>query len=65
MILWRCDVCQELIDPVEGDERATLQLIFQYEGGEGTKEQLDLCENCRPENPGGFVDWLIHSMEDR
>lgn len=59
MKLWRCDVCQELIDPVEGDEKAQLRLEFM-----GTREDVDLCEDCRPEAMGSFTDWLIHSMED-
>lgn len=64
MKLWRCDVCQELIDPVEADERSMLLIEFQTEHVEAGRERVDLCEECRPDEFGHFIDWLIHSMED-
>lgn len=60
MKLWRCDVCQSLIDPVEGQDRYSLKVAYM-----GEREDVDLCETCRPEAFGSFIDWLIHSMEDR
>lgn len=59
MKLWRCDVCHEVIDPVEDEERSTLWLAL-----DGTEEQLDLCQDCRPSTLVGFVNWLIPSMDD-
>ena len=62
MKLWRCDVCYQLIDPADGDERTVLSLqLTTPEGDDG--EALDLCEDCQPSDLGGFVDWMVYEME--
>lgn len=61
--LWRCDVCMELIDPVEGDERAVLGLKLDVDGQENETATVDLCENCRPSSLASHVDWLTFQME--
>lgn len=63
--LHRCDVCFELIDPVEGDEHAKLTVELRKGGEQDSIEHIDLCESCRPESSGHHMDWLTHTMHEQ
>lgn len=61
--LWRCDVCHDLIDPIEGDERTVLQVGLSVSDDKELRH-LDLCESCRPSSIEAHMDWLTFEMED-
>jgi hypothetical protein len=63
--LWRCDVCLELIDPVEGDDRAEIQLALLVDGGRVGTQHIDLCHECCPASIDSFTDAAIHDMEEK
>jgi hypothetical protein len=63
MRLWRCDICFELIDPAEGDERTVMSV--RLDGPTGVSdESVDLCEDCRPTSLAAHMDWMTMGMED-
>lgn len=61
--LWRCDICLDLIDPVEEDERAVLTVEFAVEYEDTETDSLDLCQECRPSSLPSHMDWMIFQME--
>lgn len=54
--LYRCDRCFDLIDPIEGDQRATLTVELRIEDTRDSIGDMDLCEDCRPDSAGAFLD---------
>jgi len=62
--LYRCDICFDLIDPVEGDERIEMTVQLRDADGETDTASIDFCEECAPESAGKHFDWLTHTLED-
>jgi len=62
--LYRCDVCHDLIDPVEGDERTELTVTVKTDDGEPQESAIDMCEDCRPESAAKHMDWLTYELEE-
>jgi hypothetical protein len=60
--LYRCDVCHELVDPVDGDEMTELT-VFLDGPGETEEDSIHMCEDCRPQSAVGHMDWLTHTLE--
>ena len=60
--LYRCDVCHELIDPVEGDEMTELAVVLT-DSDDRDQAEIHMCEDCRPNSAAAHMDWLTHELE--
>jgi len=64
--LYRCELCHEIIDPVEGEQRTQMHVAIEREDETGdSAESVDFCEECAPQGAGPIIDWMLHKMEER
>jgi len=63
--LYRCDICHDLIDPADGDERTELTVTLKTDGERPEESGIDMCEDCRPESVAKHMDWLCYELGER